>query len=100
MYSASILKLFRYTHVTSYVEKKEPPLTVAWRKLPQLQREVLELVCIDTSSYADAADILGITPKDVVTQLALARHALMSANTMQSSATVQGSMSRSQASIA
>jgi DNA-directed RNA polymerase specialized sigma24 family protein len=47
--------------------------------LPLLQRQIVELVLVESNSYSDAAFILGLTTDEVVTHLALARYALMTA---------------------
>lgn len=44
--------------------------------LPEEQREVLHLVCIEEMSYADTAEVLGIPKGTVMSRLARARQAL------------------------
>lgn len=59
---------------------RSEPLQSIWLDLPLLQRQILELVLVESNSYSDAAYILGLTTDEVVTHLALARYALMSAS--------------------
>lgn len=48
----------------------------AMERMPEEQREVLHLVCIEEMSYAETADILGIPRGTVMSRLSRARLAL------------------------
>ena len=52
-------------------------VTAALQKLPDEQREVLVLVCVEELSYRDTADILSIPIGTVMSRLARARKNLM-----------------------
>jgi len=49
----------------------------ALQKLPEEQREVLVLVCVEEFSYRDAAEVLSIPIGTVMSRLARARKNLM-----------------------
>ena len=51
-------------------------LDAALRRLPDEQREVLLLVALEEMSYAEAADVLGISPGNVASRLCRAREKL------------------------
>lgn len=48
----------------------------AMQHLPEEQREILHLVCVEELSYAEAAEVLGIPKGTVMSRLARARLAL------------------------
>lgn len=52
-------------------------VVAALQKLPEEQREVLVLVCVEDFSYRDAADVLSIPIGTVMSRLARARKNLM-----------------------
>lgn len=52
-------------------------VAAALQKLPEEQREVLVLVCVEELSYRDAADVLSIPIGTVMSRLARARKNLM-----------------------
>ncbi|MDO5613104.1 MAG: sigma-70 family RNA polymerase sigma factor [Paracoccus sp. (in: a-proteobacteria)] len=54
-------------------------LETAWaamETLPDEQREILHLICVDELSYAEAAEVLGIPKGTVMSRLSRARQAL------------------------
>ena len=64
-------------------EPTEPEGTVYFQQvcaavesLPDGQREVMELVCVEGMTYQETADILGIAPGTVMSRLARARLAV------------------------
>lgn len=51
-------------------------LDAALRRLPDEQREVLLLIALEEMSYAEAAEVLGISPGNVASRLSRARETL------------------------